>query len=96
MQIEIAEVKITSRPVRALFNHFFDEQGHFIPDRKPAFKKEVGIISVRFNTVELLVVRDKKSVQRRSFDVVNSVQKSCFVFGRYKPSNSRRKTQKRV
>jgi hypothetical protein len=75
MQIEIAEVKITSQPVGALFDHLLDEQGHFIPDRKPAFKKEVGIISVGFNTVELLVVRDKNPVQRFTAGATSGVRR---------------------
>ena len=63
-KIQITDVKVTSQPVGALFDYLLDENGQFIPERKGIFKKEVGIISVGFNTVELLVVRDKKPVQR--------------------------------
>lgn len=61
---EIAEVSVTSQPVGALFDYLLTEDGRFAPERKAAFKKEVGIISVGFNTVELLVVRDRQPVQR--------------------------------
>lgn len=35
-----------------------------IPSRKSAFSGEVGVISVGFGTVELMVVRDRTPVQR--------------------------------
>ena len=63
-EIEIAEVSVTSQPVGALFDYLLDDEGRFVQGRKAAFKKEVGIISVGFNTVELLVVRDRKPVQK--------------------------------
>ena len=62
--VEIAEASVTSQPVGALFDYLLDEEGNFIKERRAAFKAEVGIISVGFNTVELLVVRDKQPVQR--------------------------------
>lgn len=62
--VEIAEASVTSQPVGALFDYLLDEEGNFIKERKAAFKSEVGIISVGFNTVELLVVRDRQPVQR--------------------------------
>ncbi|MBL7162101.1 MAG: ParM/StbA family protein [Anaerolineales bacterium] len=63
-QVAIETVKVTSQATGALFDHVLDEQGHFNPGGRVALKKEIGIISVGFNTVELLVVRDKKPVQR--------------------------------
>jgi hypothetical protein len=63
-EVHIQDVKVTSQPVGALFDYLLDEQGEFVPQRKAAFGKEVGIISVGFNTVELLVVRNKQPVQR--------------------------------
>ncbi len=62
--IEIADVRVTSQPVGAFFDHLLDEEGRFMPARKHAFAQEVGIISIGFNTIELLVVRDKAPVQR--------------------------------
>ena len=80
--VTIAEVAVTSQPVGALFDYLLDDDGRFIQGRKAAFKKEVGIISVGFNTVELLVVRDRKPVQkftagttagvRRLLEIVNT------------------------
>ena len=47
-----------------MFDYFLDEQGEFIPGRKPDYKKEVGIISVGMNTLELLVIRNGAPVER--------------------------------
>lgn len=81
-QVEIEQVTVTSQPVGALFDYLLDEEGKFIRERRNAFNQEVGIISVGFNTVELLVVRDKQPVQRftagttagvrRLLEIVNS------------------------
>jgi hypothetical protein len=61
---EIAEVKLTPQPVGALFDHVLDEQGQFLPERAGLLKSEVGILSVGFNTLEMLVVRDRAPVER--------------------------------
>ncbi len=63
-QAEIAEIKLTPQPVGALFDHVLDEQGHFISQRSQLLKQEIGILSVGFNTLELLVVRDRVPVER--------------------------------
>ena len=75
LDVEIAEVKITSQPVGALFDYLLDLEGHFIPQRRRAFKREVGIISVGFNTLELLVVRNKKPVQRFTAGTTSGVRR---------------------
>lgn len=82
--IEIADVKITSQVSGGLFDYLLDERGKFVPERKKAFTGEVGIISVGFGTVELLVVRNRVPVQRfttgaasgvrRLLEIVNSQQ----------------------
>ncbi|MBN1890434.1 MAG: ParM/StbA family protein [Thermoflexales bacterium] len=81
-QVEVADVKVTSQPVGALFDYLLDDGGALVPARKANLKKEIGIISVGFNTVELLCVRDKSPVQkftagatsgvRRLLDIVNA------------------------
>jgi hypothetical protein len=63
-QVEIAEVKLTPQPVGALFDYVLNEDGKFIPERAGLLKQEVGILSVGFNTLELLVVRDRAPVER--------------------------------
>jgi len=63
-QVEIAEVKLTPQPVGALFDYVLDEHGQFIPERAGLLKAEIGILSVGFNTLEMLVVRDRAPVER--------------------------------
>lgn len=62
--LEIGEVKVASQVTGGLFDYLLDEQGVFIPARKGAFTGEVGVISIGFGTVELMVVRDRTPVQR--------------------------------
>ena len=63
-QVQIAEVKLIPQPVAALFDYLLDEDGKFIPNLAGLLKQEVGILSVGFNTLELLVVRDRAPVER--------------------------------
>ena len=74
-RVNIAEVAVTSQPVGALFDYLLDDDGRFIQGRKAAFNKEVGIISVGFNTVELLVVRDRKPVQKFTAGTTSGVRR---------------------
>lgn len=62
--LTVEDVKITSQPTGALFDYLLDDTGKFINGRKGHLKKEMGIISVGFNTVELLVIQDLAPVQR--------------------------------
>lgn len=64
VKFEIAQVNITSQPVGALFDFVLNEDGEIEPSRKDAMSDEVGVVSVGFNTVELLVVKDQGAVER--------------------------------
>ncbi|PKO01245.1 MAG: hypothetical protein CVU42_00100 [Chloroflexi bacterium HGW-Chloroflexi-4] len=61
--IQISEVKVTSQPSGALFDYLLDDEGQFIPQRRAHFNQEMGIISIGFNTLELLTVNDRTVVQ---------------------------------
>ncbi len=63
-RIEIAHVRLTSQPVGALFDYVLDDEGRIIPGRADAMLDEVGVISVGFNTLEMLVVKDQGAVER--------------------------------
>jgi hypothetical protein len=63
-QVEIVEVKLTPQPVGALFDDVLDNDGKFIPERAKILKQEVGVLSVGFNTLELMVIRDSAVVER--------------------------------
>jgi hypothetical protein len=60
----VGSVKITSQAAGALFDFLLDETGAFIPARKAMFDKEIGIISVGMNTVELMVARGGATEER--------------------------------
>ena len=64
MSIEVGQVRLTSQPVGALFDYVLDDDGRIQADRASAMLDEVGVISVGFNTVELLVVKDQGAVER--------------------------------
>ena len=69
--VTIQDAKCTSQPAAAFFDHILDDEGKLVPARKVFASAEVGVISIGFNTLELLVVRDKAPVQR--FTVGNTV-----------------------
>ena len=62
--LSIDDAKCTSQPAAAFFDAILGADGKLIPARKVFVSAEVGVISIGFNTVELLVVRDKAPVQR--------------------------------
>ena len=61
--VQIAEVRVTSQPSAALFDYVLDDAGQFISDRRDHFSREIGIVSIGFNTLELLNVSDRAVVQ---------------------------------
>jgi hypothetical protein len=61
--ITISEVRITSQPTGALFEYILDDSGQFIPERKAHFSEEIGILSIGFNTVEMLGIKDRAPIQ---------------------------------
>jgi hypothetical protein len=63
-QVNIAEVKVTSQPAGALFDYTIDQSGETIPSRSISLNKELGIISIGMNTLELLTVREKTPIQK--------------------------------
>lgn len=62
--IAIDRVTVTSQAAGALFDYLLDDGGRFIPARKAHFKREIGIVSVGMNTLELLVVESGKPKER--------------------------------
>ncbi len=72
---EIAEVKAASQVTGGLFDYLLDDQGQFIPERKGAFNGEVGVITIGFGTVELMVVRNREMVQRFTSGAASGVRR---------------------
>lgn len=68
----IKSAKVTSQPSGALFDWLLDHDGHYIPENSVVFsKKEVGIIAIGMNSLELLGTENKVITQR--FTVGRSV-----------------------
>lgn len=63
-RVEVEDVKQTSQPVGALMDYVRDSHGEIIPERGGVLLEEVGIVSVGFNTVELLVVKEQRAFDR--------------------------------
>lgn len=63
-RVEVEQARLTSQPVGALFDYVVNDQGEIQKDRAHAMLDEVGVISVGFNTLELLVVKDQGAVER--------------------------------
>jgi hypothetical protein len=61
---EVANVIVASQPVGAMFDHLLTDKGEMTPEKKAAFKKEIGILGVGMNTVDLLVVNAGAPVER--------------------------------
>jgi hypothetical protein len=62
--VEVEEVRQTSQAVGALFDYVLDDKGAIVGERGSVMLDEVGVISVGFNTVELLVVKERGAVER--------------------------------
>jgi hypothetical protein len=62
--VTIDQVLVTSQATAALYDYVLDENGRFLPDRAASLHEEVGVVSVGFNTLELMVIRDKRPVAR--------------------------------
>lgn len=58
----LADVRPTSQAAAAMFDYLLDDAGEWIPARKAAFRGEIGVISIGFDTVELMVVQNKSVV----------------------------------
>lgn len=57
--VDIQDVKVTSQPLGALFDYVLSANGKPISGRSKSIKGETGIISVGFNTLEVLCVSNK-------------------------------------
>ena len=61
--VTISEVRVTSQPTGALFEYLLDDNGQFLPERKSHFNEEVGILSIGFNTIEMLAIKERAPIQ---------------------------------
>ena len=62
--MEVAGVHVTSQPVGALFDYLLTEDGQMLPQQRAIFRRQLGVLNVGMNTLELLVVQQGAPVQR--------------------------------
>lgn len=62
--LTVRDVLDTAQPVGAMFDYLLTDSGTMTPDKRAAFKSEIGILGIGMNTVELLVVRNGTPLQR--------------------------------
>ena len=62
--ITIDQVLVTSQATAALYDYVLDDDGRFRPDRAGHLNEEMGVVSVGFNTLELMVIREKRPLAR--------------------------------
>jgi len=58
-QIAIEDVRQTSQAVGALFDYVLDDKGQMNAERGSMLQEEIGVISVGFNTLEIVVVKER-------------------------------------
>ncbi|MCP4536645.1 MAG: ParM/StbA family protein [Chloroflexi bacterium] len=63
--LTVENATVTSQPVGALFDYLLTDDGTMPPEKRILFtKRELGVLGIGMNTVDLLVIRDRKPVQR--------------------------------
>jgi hypothetical protein len=62
--LNIGQVRVTSQPIGAMMDWLLDDEGKYIPHRKALLPKEIGILSVGMNTIEMLAVHNMQIQQR--------------------------------
>ncbi len=62
--VTVEQVLVTSQATAALYDYVLDDDGRFLPDRASHLNEEIGVVSVGFNTLELMVIREKRPLAR--------------------------------
>ena len=73
-RVTVADVLVTSQATAALYDYVLDADGRFLPARAGHLHEEVGVVSVGFNTLELMLIRDKRPVARFTGGSKNGVR----------------------
>jgi hypothetical protein len=62
--LTVASVTIASQPVGAMFDYLINAKGEMPPDKKNVSQREIGVVGIGMNTVDLLVVNKLAPVER--------------------------------
>jgi len=79
--LQVGEVKIASQADGTLFDYLLEEDGSMPPERKQELGKEIGILNVGFCTVDLLVARAGRTVQRFTAGDTRGVRRLLSLVG---------------
>jgi hypothetical protein len=60
----VERVRLNSQPVGAYFDYVLDEDFKIISARRGTMTSEIGVISVGFNTIELMVVENQAATEK--------------------------------
>jgi hypothetical protein len=63
-RLDVAQAVVAAQPVGAVFDYLLNEHGEMTADRKAQFKKEIAVLGVGMNTVDLLVIAGGAPVER--------------------------------
>ena len=63
-RVTVEQVLVTSQATAALYDYVLDDDGRFLPHRASHLNEEIGVVSVGFNTLELMVIREKRPLAR--------------------------------
>lgn len=63
-RLEVANAIVASQPVGAMFDYLLTDKGEMTAEKKATFKREIGVLGVGMNTVDLLVVNAGAPVER--------------------------------
>ncbi len=71
----IAKVNISTQVAGAYFDYLLDDDGQYDPARRANYKREIGVVSVGMNNVELIAVKQGKPVPRFTASTTNGVRR---------------------
>lgn len=63
-RLEVAQATVAAQPVGAVFDYLLNERGEMTPVRRAQFKREIGVLGIGMNTVDLLVISGGAPVER--------------------------------
>lgn len=73
--LEVESVRIMPQPAGALSDFLLDDNGRSLPAHRIYAKNEIGVISIGFNTIELLVMQNSVPVQRFTAGYTSGVRR---------------------
>jgi hypothetical protein len=80
-RLTVGRVKVASQADGTLFDYLLDESGQMPAARRAEMKREIGIVNIGMNTVDLLVARGGRTVQRFTAGDTRGVRRLLQLLG---------------